>query len=264
MSEHGTRRSGDCAVIDVAGAYGRATFLQLQDVARAAVQAGAKRVLLNMARLPHINSEGIGLLVLVHDECEKGGARMGLCAVPRRVEHVLRLAGVVNFFRTFPDEATGLAALAGGAAPPSSEAPGEPELTVVATLKGPGPPAGPPAPAVQAAPGRPADLAEAARDVVRTMLRSRRHHEVLEFFGRRPLKIASLDEISAAIGVPRPAAETVMRDLARSGVVVEDGEIFAWRPSPEAEAKIRLFRQALAEPRLRSRVLAWLYAEEKK
>ena len=92
----------------------------------------------------------------------------------------------------------------------------------------------------------------------------RRHHEVIEFFGKRSIKAASLDEIAYALGVPRLTAELVMRDFAGKGLVVEEGETFLWHPSPEAQRKLALVRRALGSPGLRSRVMAWLYAEEKK
>ena len=55
-----------------------------------------------------------------------------------------------------------------------------------------------------------------------------------------------------------------MRDLARSQIVIEDGEMFVWQPSSDASLKLSIFRRALSAPRLRSRLMAWLYAEEKK
>ena len=78
------------------------------------------------------------------------------------------------------------------------------------------------------------------------------------------MKAASLDEIAAALGIARLAAEFVMRDLVRKGLALEEGETFLWQPSPEAQRKLALFRRALGVPSLRSRVMAWLYAEEKK
>ena len=40
--------------------------------------------------------------------------------------------------------------------------------------------------------------------------------------------------------------------------------MFIWQPSPDAEFKLALFRRALATPKIRPRLMAWLYAEEKK
>ncbi len=113
-------------------------------------------------------------------------------------------------------------------------------------------------------PTDPAEVARAAREIVRTTIRSRRHYEAIEFFAKRTMKVASLDEIADSLGIPRLGAELVMRDLARSKMVIEDGEMFVWQPSSDASLKLSIFRRALSEPKLRSRLMAWLYAEEKK
>jgi anti-sigma B factor antagonist len=236
-------------VVDVAESFSRASFLKLLDVVKEAIKGGAKYVLLNMAKLAHIDSQGIGLLVLVHDECGSAGGRMALCSLSRSAAHVLKLAGIETFFRIHPDEDAGVSALAEEAAaataePKAAASGGEPKPREIPT--------------------DPAELAEAAREVVHTTIRSRRHQEAIEFFGNRVTKLASLDEIAFSLSVPRLTAEHVMRDLCRNGIVLEDGEMFIWQPSPEAEYKLALFRRALGTPKIRPRLMAWLYAEEKK
>lgn len=246
MSEHVARSAGGVTVIDVADSYSRETFLKLMDLAKKATAKGSSRILLNMAKLPQVDSQGIGLLVLVHDHCESAGGRLVLCSLSKMVERVLKLAGVLTFFKVYPDQRSGVAALAeaakAAAAPSGEEEPAAPEPATVA----------------------PEDLAAAAREIVQNVIRSRRHHEVIGFFARRTIKVASLDEIAGSLGIARETAELVMRDLAGNEIVVEDGEVFMWHPSPEAERKLALFCRALAAPKLRTRVLAWLYAEEKK
>jgi len=250
MSEHSVREVDGCTVIDVAGSYSRQVFLQLLGLAKTVVAKGRPRLVLNMSRLQHITSEGIGLLVLVHDECETAGGKMALASLPSRVEHVLRLAGVQNFFSIYPDEREAVAHLR-AAIPDEAKAPErEPEQ--------------PPPPRAEAELQEGPDLAEVVKEIVKTVIRSRRHHEMIEFFTKRAVKIASLDEIAPALGIARLAAEHVARDLARSGLLLEDGELFTWQPTGAAEEKLALFRKALADPKLRSRVLAWVYAEEKK
>lgn len=251
MSEHTTRQVGAVTVVDVADSYTRATLLKLVEVVKEAVAAGARLVLLNMGRLPHIDNQGIGLLVLVHEQCSSAGGRMALCSLPESAAHVLKLAGLARFFKTYLDEEAGVSSLAreaaatGPAAGPGEGAPegesGSPDI-----------------------PSDPAELADAAHEVVRTTIRSRHHQQAIKFFSERATKLASLDEIAFALGIPRPAAELVMRDLSRNKIVLDDGEMFVWQPSPEAEAKLALFRRALGTPGLRTRVMAWLYAEEKK
>ena len=252
MPAHTTRVVDGVTVVDIANSYDRGTFLELREVCREAVEGGAHSMVLNMAELPQINSEGIGLLVVIHDMCDTAGGSMALCSVPKIVERVLKLAGVVNFFKVFPDEKAGIAALAEHRSTKIAAAKLQAEKDAAAAK----------AKADDAA-ITDAQLATAARDIVKTVIRSRRHHEVIEFFGRRVMKVASLDEIAGQLGIPRLTAEYIMQSFVKNELVVEDGESFLWQPSPVAERKLALFRRATANPRLRTRVMAWLYAEAK-
>lgn len=251
MAAHTTRAVDGVTVVDVANSYDSATFRELRDVCRRAVDGGSPRILMNMAELPQITSEGIGLLVVIHDMCETAGGGMALCSLSKMVEHVMKLAGVVNFFRAFPDERSGLAAFAEKRAE-AAEAERRAEQAVAAEK----------ARADDAA-ITDDELAEAAREIVRTLVRSRRHQEVIEFFSKRTVKVASLDEIAGQLGIPRLTTEYIMQSLVQNAVVIEDGESFLWQPSEEAKRKLGLFRRATAHPRLRTRVMAWLYAEAK-
>jgi len=243
MSAHRVREVDGCTVIDVAASYSRQTFLDLLALAKTIVSKDKPQVILNLAELPHINSEAIGLLVLVHDECTKTGGKMVLASIPARVERVLKLAGVFTFFTRFPDEQAAVEHFRKQSGATGEEAAKD-------------------TPHSQAEES--VDLEAAARDLVTTTIRSRRHHEVIELFNKRLTKIASLDEIASGIGVPRLTIEHVVSDLVRAGVLMKDGELYAWQPSPDAERQMGLFRRALSNPRLRTRVMAWVYAEEKR
>jgi len=249
MSAHTSRDVDGATVIDIANSYDRATFLELREVCQKAVDGGSRNILLNMAELPQLTSEAIGLLVVIHDMCETAGGGMALCAVPNIVERVLKLAGVLTFFKVFPDEKAGLAEFASKSAE-AEEAAAKADADAKARAAD--------------KPLTDDDLAEAAREIVQTVIRSRRHQEVIEFFGKRMVKVASLDEIAGQLGIPRLTVEYIMQSFVKNELVVEDGESFLWQPSEEAERKLGLFRRATANPRLRTRVMAWLYAEAKK
>lgn len=243
MSDHKLRAAAGCTIIDISSTHGRQSFVDLLEVVRGVVAKGKPRLILNMEKLPGITSEGIGLLVLVHDECVKANGKMVLTKVPQQVERVLKLAGVVNFFSIYADEHEGIGVMR-EAIPDVRPAEAEPE--------------------VEEPEEEFLDPASALREIVSKVIRSRRHQQVIEFFLKRSTKIASLDEIAGMTGIPRATAESIMQDLARGGVVLPDGELFAWGPSPAAQKKLDLFKKAQRDPRLRSRVLAWIYAEEKK
>jgi len=252
MPAHTSRDVDGTTVIDIANSYDRATFLELREVCQKAVDGGSRNILLNMAELPQLTSEAIGLLVVIHDMCETAGGGMALCAVPNIVERVLKLAGVVTFFKVFPDEKAGLAEFASKSAAAAEAEQAAAKAVADAKAK------------AADTPLTDDDLADAAREIVQTVIRSRRHQEVIEFFGKRMVKVASLDEIAGQLGIPRLTVEYIMQSFVKNELVVEDGESFLWQPSEEAERKLGLFRRATANPRLRTRVMAWLYAEAKK
>ena len=243
MSDHRLRESGGFSVIDVAPAHTRQSFVDLLGVARGVVAKGRPRLVLNMDEVPNITSEGIGLLVLVHDECARAGGMMVLASVPKRVEHVLDLAGVMNFFSIYPDEPAAVGALE-AAAPEAAPQPSPADVQAPKQEGHPYP-------------------EEALREIVGTVVKSRRHQQVIEFFMERT-KAAPLDEVAGVTEIPRPVAERIMQDLAAAGVVTSEGDLFVWEPSPDAVKKLNIFKNALSDPNLRSRVLARIYAEEKK
>ena len=228
MAAHVAREVEGVTVIDVDSSFSREAFTQLLAVIQQRIEKGSISVLLNLAKLPQINSVGIGFLVLMHDRCQTAGGRMALCNVQGMVEHVLKLAGVLTFFKIHPDEQAGIADITGEAKPAESE-----------------------------------DLAGAAREIVKTVIRSRLHQKAVEFFTKRSIKASSLGDIAASLNVPSLAAEHVMRDLARNGIVIDEGQVFVWKPSPQAERQLSIFRRALADPKLHTRLLAWVYAQEK-
>lgn len=243
MVAHVAREVEGVTVIDVDSSFSREAFTQLLAMIQQRIEKSSISVLLNLAKLPQINSEGIGFLVLIHDRCQTAGGHMALCNVQGMVEHVLKLAGVLTFFKIHPDEQTGIADITG-----------ETKLaTAAAEVK----------PAKPNAPAEPEDLASAAREIVKTVIRSRLHQRAVEFFTRRSIKAASLDQIAASLNIPTLAAEHVMRDLAQNGIVIDEGQVFVWKPSPQAERKLSIFRRALADPKLHTRLLAWVYAQEK-
>ena len=240
MAAHVAREIEGVTVIDVDSSFSREAFTQLLAMIQQRIEKSSISVLLNLAKLPQINSEGIGFLVLMHDRCQTAGGRMALCNVQGMVEHVLKLAGVLTFFKIHPDEQAGIADIKGETKPATAAAEVKPgELA------------------------EPDDLASAAREIVKTVIRSRLHQRAVEYFTKRSIKAAALNDIAASLNVPALAAEHVMRDLARNGIVIDEGQIFVWKPSPQAERQLSIFRRALADPKLHTRLLAWVYAQEK-
>ena len=74
---------------------------QLKSAVMAAVQGGAKHVLLDMAGVPYIDSTRLGELIAAHVTASRQGSRLGLVAVPKRISDLLTLAGLDGVFQCF-------------------------------------------------------------------------------------------------------------------------------------------------------------------
>jgi len=249
MAGYRTKPVGDhTAVIYLDESYRRDAFVQLVGEVAAIVGKGRPNIVLNMARLPAITSEGIGLLVLVNDKCREAGGKLVLCDVPERVAYVIKLAGLTRFFDDGGSEENALK-LVSSAAPPA-EAPEEASAAPMPTAG----PAG-------------AEVSEEDRikDIITTTIKSRLHQRLVESLGSRSFKTAALADIAEMIGADREHAAQVCADLvARNVLKTEDNEIFTFAPESQAQQSLETFKRAWGTPRFRTRIMAWLYSEEKK
>ena len=67
MAAHVAREIEGVTVIDVDSSFSREAFTQLLAMIQQRIEKSSISVLLNLAKLPQINSEGIGFLVLILD-----------------------------------------------------------------------------------------------------------------------------------------------------------------------------------------------------
>lgn len=96
------RRQGDVAVITLRG---RLTFndqpRQLRDVVRAALDQGARHVLLDLAAIRYIDSTRLGELIGAHVSVTRQGGRLRLVKTPARILELLAIAGLDGIFERF-------------------------------------------------------------------------------------------------------------------------------------------------------------------
>jgi anti-anti-sigma factor len=203
--------------------------VQLVGEVAAIVGKGRSNIVLNMARLPAITSEGIGLLVLVNDKCREAGGKLVLCDVPERVAYVIKLAGLTRFFDDGGSEENALK-LVSSAAPPA-EAPEE-----AAASAAPMPTAG--------AAGAEVSEEDRIKDIITTTIKSRLHQRLVESLGSRSFKTAALADIAEMIGADREHAARVCADLvARNVLKTEDNEIFTFAPESQAQQSLETFKK---------------------
>lgn len=107
-----TRQVGDITVIDAAGRItlgeGSSTF---RDTIKEMVNAGQKKILLNLAEVSYIDSSGIGELVSGFTTVSNAGGSLKLVNLTKRIHDLLQITKLYTIFEVFDDEAKGLASM---------------------------------------------------------------------------------------------------------------------------------------------------------
>ena len=100
------RRVGDITIIDL---QGNIMFedgdLDLRGAITRVLDAGAEKVILNMAEVPYMDSAGLSELVRTFVAINKRGGRMALLDLTRKVNDLLTIAKLLTVFETFDSEA---------------------------------------------------------------------------------------------------------------------------------------------------------------
>jgi anti-sigma B factor antagonist len=100
------RQVGDITIIDL---QGNIMFedgdLELRAAVGRALEAGRKKLLLNMAEVPYMDSAGLSELVRCYVAINKRGGRMALLDLTRKVNDLLTIAKLLTVFETFDSEA---------------------------------------------------------------------------------------------------------------------------------------------------------------
>jgi anti-anti-sigma factor len=105
------KREDDIVVLRVGGRCDPTTVGDLQQCLDQVIEAGATKVILDLAALQYISSAGLrGLLMAAKKLKDRGGA-LAVCAAQRYVKEVLDIAGFSSIIPTFDDEQQAVAAL---------------------------------------------------------------------------------------------------------------------------------------------------------
>jgi len=104
------RQVNSVAIVDLSG---RITLgeggTMLRDTVRGLVEQGHKKIMLNLGRVTHIDSSGIGELVRALTAARSQGGELKLVNVSLPVNEVLRITRLAALFDIAQDEATGAA-----------------------------------------------------------------------------------------------------------------------------------------------------------
>ena len=109
-----TQHVGNVAVLRVQEA--RLTYPILADFATVAsdlINAGEKRILIDLAPVTYVDSATIGCLMDLYRQAGSLGGALKLSGVQKRVETMLAMTGAHNFLEVHADEASALASFGG-------------------------------------------------------------------------------------------------------------------------------------------------------
>lgn len=100
------RSVGDITVIDMSGkmTLGEGDEL-LRDKVNSLVQQGQKRIVLNLAEVPYIDSAGLGEIVRTYTTVSRNGGSLKLLNLTKRIQDLLSITKLLTVFETFESEA---------------------------------------------------------------------------------------------------------------------------------------------------------------
>jgi anti-sigma B factor antagonist len=80
------------------------------------VESGSNKILVNCSGLDFMDSAGLGEMVSCCTIVTRRGGSMRLCAVPSRIQDLLRMTRLTDMLKSYANEQAGVAALGGSAA----------------------------------------------------------------------------------------------------------------------------------------------------
>ena len=96
------RTSGDVTIITPKGMLlgGKETD-ELQNKIKELVEAGNKKLLINLGQTTFLNSVSLGVLIGAHSSYAKRGAEMKLCAVDKKIQNIFVVTKLSLVFDVF-------------------------------------------------------------------------------------------------------------------------------------------------------------------
>jgi anti-sigma B factor antagonist len=99
------RAIGDVVVLDVKGriTMGEGDEL-LKDKVNSLVNQGHKKIVLNLAEVPYIDSAGLGEIVRTYTTVSRQGGSLKLLSLTKRITDLLSITKLLTVFETFDSE----------------------------------------------------------------------------------------------------------------------------------------------------------------
>jgi anti-sigma B factor antagonist len=103
------RQVGEVAILDL---HGKILIGEGDDALRHAVGklvgAGKTKILLNLADVPYVDSAGLGEIVRCYTTVSKGGGRLKLVNLTKKIQDLLAITKLLTVFETYDSEEEGV------------------------------------------------------------------------------------------------------------------------------------------------------------
>ncbi len=99
------RRRDDVVILDIDGKIllGEGD-VQLREAIRRLLQSGARKILLNLANVPYMDSAGLGELVRAYTTVRREGGELKLLNLTARIQDLLTITKLISVFESFDSE----------------------------------------------------------------------------------------------------------------------------------------------------------------
>jgi anti-sigma B factor antagonist len=103
------RQVGDVIILDL---HGKILIGEGDDALRDAViklvEAGKKKILLNLADVPYVDSAGLGEIVRCYTTVSRKGGKLKLINLTKKIQDLLSITKLLTVFETYDSEADGV------------------------------------------------------------------------------------------------------------------------------------------------------------
>ncbi len=107
------RQRDDVVILDIDGKIllGEGD-VQLREAIRRLLQSGVRKILLNLANVPYMDSAGLGELVRAYTTVRREGGELKLLNLTARIQDLLTITKLISVFESFDSEEEALRSFA--------------------------------------------------------------------------------------------------------------------------------------------------------
>lgn len=104
------RDEGDIVILEVSGkVMGGPDSEKFRETIAGLIEAGAKKVLIDLSSVPWMNSSGVGILISAYTSMRNAGAAVKFLNINERVKAILMVTKLLTVFESYYNEADALA-----------------------------------------------------------------------------------------------------------------------------------------------------------